>query len=141
MSYTPLFTNSAFPNFPNWMDFDAFDKYIYSSEPVTKTQVSKSGNAYRWDETDNEYKLDIVMPGLKKEDIDLTFKDDILSVKCNKEIPKKAQGFYGVKSEQFFRNFPQTVDADKITAEMEDGILSIVLPKREADKPKQINIT
>ena len=42
MSYTPLFRN---PAFPNWMDFDAFDKYIYSNEPVTKTRVSRSGNA------------------------------------------------------------------------------------------------
>ena len=46
-----------------------------------------------------------------------------------------------MESEQSFKNFPQAVDADKITAEMREGILSVVLPKREADKPKQINIT
>ena len=39
MTYSPLFTKSAFPT---WMDFDAFDKYIYSNEPVTKTSVSRS---------------------------------------------------------------------------------------------------
>ena len=138
MTYSPLFTKSAFPT---WMDFDAFDKYIYSNEPVTNTRVSRSGNAYRWDENNNEYKLDIVMPGLKKEDIELTFQKDVLTIKCNKEIPKKDQGFYGVESEQSFKNFPQLVDADKISAEMSDGVLSVTLPKREADKPKQISIT
>ena len=92
-------------------------------------------------QTDNEYKLDIVMPGLTKKDIDLTFKDDILSIKCNKEVSDKDKGFYGVKSEQFFKNFPQSVESDKITAEMGEGILSIVLPKREADKSKHISIT
>jgi len=46
----------------------------------------------------------------------------------------------GVKTEQSFKNFPSGIDADKIHAEMGDGVLTIKLPKREADKPKYIDI-
>ena len=141
MSNLSIFSDVSNDIFPKWMNFDEFDRYIYSNEPVTRTRVNSAGNKYRWDETDNEYKLDIVMPGLTKKDIDLTFKDDILSIKCNKEVNEKDKDFYGVKSEQLFKNFPQSVDSDNIAAEMGDGILSIVLPKREADKTKQISIT
>ena len=81
MSNLSIFSDVSNDIFPKWMNFDEFDRYIYSNEPVTRTRVNSAGNKYRWDETDNEYKLDIVMPGLTKKDIDLTFKDDILSIK------------------------------------------------------------
>ena len=63
-----------------------------------------------------------------------------MTIKCNKEIPKKDQGFYGVESEQSFKNFPSTINTGKITAEMGDGILTVTLPKKESDKPKSIKI-
>jgi HSP20 family protein len=125
--------------FPTWANFDRFDNYLMNNDPWT-TGVAKPNNKYRWNETDDAYKLDIVMPGMTKQDIDLTFKEGTLTIKCKKEVSDKDTQFYGVKTDQSFSNFPRAVNADKVSAEMENGVLSIKMPKRVSDKPKVIDI-
>ena len=64
----------------------------------------------------------------------------MLHIKCKKEVSEKDKNFFGVRTEQTFGNFPSSVNASNISAEMVDGILSVTLPKRESDKPKVIEI-
>ena len=126
--------------FPTWANWDRFDNYLFNNDPWTTGVAHRPKNKYRWDETDEAYKLDIVMPGMTKKDIDLTFKDGTLTIKCKKQVSEGDQQFLGVKTEQAFRNFPQGVNADKVSAEMNEGVLSIILPKKESDKAKCIVI-
>ena len=129
--------------FPSWANWDRFDNYLMNNDPWTTgtgTRISSSNNKYRWNETDDSYTLDIVMPGLAKKDIDLTFKDGTLTIKCKKDVSDSDSQFYGVKTEQVFRNFPRAVNAEKVSAEMKEGVLSIVLPKKEPNKAKFIDI-
>ena len=126
--------------FPSWANWDRFDEYLFNNDPWTTGLAHRPTNQYRWDETDEAYKLDIVMPGLTKKDIDLTFKDGTLTIKCKKDVSDSDSQFYGVKTEQAFRNFPRAVNADKVSAEMKEGVLYIVLPKTESDKVKTIDI-
>ena len=126
--------------FPSWTNWDRFDNYLMNNDPWTTSVAQRPNNKYRWNETDDSYTLDIVMPGLTKKDIDLTFKDGTLTIKCKKDVSDSDSQFYGVKTEQAFRNFPRGVDADKVTAEMKEGILFIVLPKKEPNKGKTIDI-
>jgi len=122
--------------FPLWTNWDRFDNYFYESG----TPYIQTKNKYRWDETNEAYKLDILMPGLTKKDIELTFKESVLTIKCVKKVSEKDQQFYGTKTEQLFRNFPKGIDADGISAEMTDGILAIVLPKKVSAKAKSIDV-
>lgn len=131
--------NNNYDLFPSWMEFDRFDNF-FNLDPWTSGTETYSKNKYRWDETDDAYKLDMVMPGMTKKDIDITFKNETLSIKCNKEVSEKDQRFLGFKTEQSFKNFPSTIDSSNISAEMGDGVLTITLPKRESDKPKTIEI-
>ena len=126
--------------FPSWTNWDRFDNYLIDNDPWTTSVAQRPNNKYRWNETDDSYTLDIVMPGLTKKDIDLTFKDGTLTIKCKKDVSDSDSQFYGVKTEQAFRNFPRGVDADKVTAEMKEGILFVVLPKKEPNKGKTIDI-
>ena len=126
--------------FPTWANWDRFDEYLFNNDPWTTSVAQRPTNKYRWNETDDSYTLDIVMPGLTKKDIDLTFKDGTLTIKCKKDVSDSDSQFYGVKTEQAFRNFPRGVDADKVTAEMKEGILFVVLPKKEPNKGKTIDI-
>ena len=132
-----IFFNDIFPSWANW---DRFDNYLMNNDPWTTSVGHRPTNKYRWNETDDSYTLDIVMPGLTKKDIDLTFKDGTLTIKCKKDVSDSDSQFYGVKTEQAFRNFPRGVDADKVTAEMKEGILFVVLPKKEPNKGKTIDI-
>ena len=126
--------------FPSWANWDRFDEYLFNNDPWTTGVAHRPTNQYRWDETDEAYKLDIVMPGMTKKDIDLTFKDSVLTIKCKKDVSGDDQKFLGVRTEQVFRNFPRAVNADKVSAEMKEGVLYIVLPKTESDKIKTIDI-
>ena len=126
--------------FPTWANWDRFDNYLFNNDPWTTSVAQRPNNKYRWNETDDSYTLDIVMPGLTKKDIDLTFKDGTLTIKCKKDVSDSDSQFYGVKTEQSFRNFPRGVNAEKVSAEMKEGVLSIVLPKREPNKAKYIDI-
>jgi len=126
--------------FPSWANWDRFDNYLMNNDPWTTSVGQRPTNKYRWNETDDSYTLDIVMPGLTKKDIDLTFKDGTLTIKCKKDVSDSDSQFYGVKTEQAFRNFPRGVNAEKVSAEMKEGILYIVLPKKEPNKGKTIDI-
>ena len=126
--------------FPSWANWDRFDEYLLNNDPWATGVAHRPTNQYRWDETDEAYKLDIVMPGMTKKDIDLTFKDSILTIKCKKDVSSDDQKFLGVRTEQVFRNFPRAVNTDKVSAEMKEGVLYIVLPKKEPNKAKYIDI-
>lgn len=120
--------------FPSWLEFDRWDDFFNSG--IEERPLNK----HLWDENENEYKIFIVMPGIDKKSIDVKFKNETLTIKCDKKLSDKEKQFYGVKTEQSFRNFPKGIDSTKITAEMENGVLAITLPKRDSDKPKTIEI-
>ena len=117
--------------FPSWINYDEFNN-------LHKHTYGKA--MYRWNEDDKTYTLESVMPGFTKKDVSVTFKADTLTIKCNKSVSEKDREFYGVKSERSFSNFPQAVDADSIEAEMTDGVLKIILHKKEPDSGKSIEI-
>jgi len=92
-------------------------------------------------ETEQQYELDVVAPGCRKEDFSIKVENNVLTVALNKKEPveqKEKQGW--VRSEfvqhAFSRSFTldDTVDATKINASYTDGILRIGLGKNEKAK-------
>ena len=124
--------------FPSWIDYDKHDRWFGGLTGLTPSLYGKSN--YRWNEDDKTYTLEVVMPGLIKKDVSITFKSDKLTIKCNKSVSEKDKDFYGVKTERSFSNFPQAVNANNIEAEMVDGILKVILHKKEPDGGKTIKI-
>jgi HSP20 family protein len=97
-------------------------------------------------DTGDAFELIAEVPGMSKEDITIRIQGNYLELsgKRTSDAPKdyKAQRVErDVNS--FTRSFtlPGDVNADKIKAVMKDGLLSLVLPKAEAAKPKQISIS
>ena len=122
--------------FPSWVHFDHFDHWY---DGANKVELNKN-TKYRWNEDDKTYTLEAVMPGITKKDVSITFKSGTLSIKCDKSVPEKDKKFYGVKSERAFSNFPENINESNIEAEMNDGILKVVLHKKEPDSGKTIKI-
>ncbi len=97
-------------------------------------------------EHENEYSVKLELPGVSKDDVKITMQKNILSVRGEKKKEKETKGsnFHRVERSYgaFQRNFtlPSTVKAERIDASYVDGILTIVLPKAEDAKPKQIDV-
>ena len=85
------------------------------------------------------------LPGLKKEDIELSLKNGVLTISGERKQEKKTEE--GYRNERFFGRFqrsvtlPAGVDGNKVKATYQDGVLKVVLPKAEEAKPKQIEVS
>ncbi|MEA3499756.1 MAG: Hsp20/alpha crystallin family protein [Candidatus Marinimicrobia bacterium] len=97
-------------------------------------------------ETDDEYKLEVEAPGIKKDEIDILFEDNILTISGEKKTEKKEENsryhINEISFGKFSRSFelPSNIDSDKIDAKWNDGLLNVSIPKSEKAKPKKIKI-
>ncbi len=86
------------------------------------------------------------LPGMKKEDINVSLEDGVLSISGERKSDKNADGTETHRSERFAGRFqrtltlPTAVKADQVKANYKEGILTVTLPKAEEAKPKQIQI-
>ena len=86
------------------------------------------------------------LPGMKKEDIEISLHDGSLSISGERKSEDKHKDAEIYRSERFFGRFQRTVtlptpvQADKVKAQYKDGILTVTLPKAEEAKPKQIDV-
>ena len=86
------------------------------------------------------------VPGIRKDEIDLTVMDDCLTIAVDRETreEKKLERYYRceMSQESFERTifFPVEVDSDKAKAEMRDGILEIVIPKLKKVKKHTLKV-
>jgi len=122
-----------------------FDEFFTPSIWEDFPTVSSTPSANVWEEGDNVH-VEMSMPGVKKEDIDITITKDTVSISGSrkgeeKEDNKKKYYYKSMESsfEQRF-NLPTLVDSDKAEAELKDGVIHLTLPKAEEVKPKQIEI-
>lgn len=98
-------------------------------------------------EEDDKFVILADIPGVKPENIEVSMEAGVLTVKGEKESESKTEkeGYKRVErtSGSFYRRFslPDSADGDAINASCKLGVLEIVIPKREAIKPKRINVT
>ena len=97
-------------------------------------------------ENDDAIVVKAELPGMNAKDIDVRLEDNVLTLKGERHFEKetKEENYHRVEREygSFSRSFalPTAVNGDKVTAEYKDGILKLVLPKKEETKPKSIKI-
>lgn len=102
-------------------------------------------------ETNDNFRIEVSAPGLEKKDFKIDLDNNVLTISSEKEERNESQEEGKFMRREFsyssFRrsfSLPNSVDAEKIKANHKDGILSIILPKREEAKqkpPKQISIS
>jgi HSP20 family protein len=136
----------------------AFDRFAAFRDEMDRLFDSSFGPAFRapgpftrWTpaldvyQDKDQFTVVAELPGLKKEDIELSLHDDVLTISGERKQEKK--GEEGYRNERFFGRFqrsvtlPAGVDSNKVKATYQDGILKVVLPKAEEAKPKQIEVS
>jgi len=96
-------------------------------------------------ETENEFVIKAEMPGVKKDAVDITFEKNELEIngKVNGNFPDEKNIKYsefGLYNYHRKFNVGDTIDNNKLTASLENGILTLNLPKREEVKPRKIEV-
>lgn len=92
------------------------------------------------------YQVELDMPGLKREDIDIEVKENHLYISGERKSEGRDEKNQVVRSERRYGKFarvfslPQDVKADGIEASFEDGVLYVTLAKEEKAQPKKITI-
>ena len=133
--------NSNFPSVDRLLD-----DFVGAVTENKHTRLSGLKPAVDLHEDENGYFAVVEVPGLKKEDVKLSFADGVLTVKGNREKPQLQENTNVIHSERRFgeieRHFriSRDIDAEKISAEYEAGILTVALPKAEQAKPREIAI-
>ena len=98
-------------------------------------------------EDESEFHIKADLPEVEKDDVKVTFDHGMLTISGERKFEKveddkkkyhRIERTYGHYSRSF--RLPETVDAEQLTAEFKDGVLSVHLPKLEEEKPKQIEI-
>jgi HSP20 family protein len=86
------------------------------------------------------------IPGMNREKIDISLHDGLLTVSGERKAEDRGEGVELHRAECFHGRFqrslelPKPVQSDRASATYKDGVLTIVLPKTEAAKPKQIDV-
>lgn len=95
-------------------------------------------------ETEDEVVVMASLPGLKPEDVEITFEDGSLTIRGEINLPAEDVNYviHERAHGPFARtlNFNVPVDADKIEATFENGVLTLTVPKSEAVRPKTIKV-
>ena len=139
----PKIFNNDYSSFPslldkffegNMMDWNTWN-FAGSNSTLPAVNVS---------ENEDEYKLDVAAPGMIKNDFKLNYDNGRLTISSERKEEKEEKNGETITRREFsYQSFQRSfsvpenvINADKITAKYHNGILHVVLPKREEVKPK-----
>lgn len=140
-----LMTPNAFLFGPLQSDFERLFADFAGGLPAAVAAVTL---APRLDvvETDTEFEIEAEMPGLHREDIEISFDDGVLTIRGEKKIEEERKDKNLHVSERRYGEFrrtlrlPTSVDPNGIKATMENGVLRIVAPKLAHAEAKKIEV-
>lgn len=98
-------------------------------------------------ETEEGYRLQAELPGLTKDDINITLENNVLRLSGERKFEKDAKKENYHRIERTYGTFtrafalPQQVNPEGVHAAFENGILTLTVPKAEQAKPRKINIS
>lgn len=116
--------------------FDAFDDFGPRLEPASRTgDNSVAADLY---EGDDAFQAVLELPGFEKQDVKVSLENKVLTVKAERsEKDGENEQTYAVSRSVAV---PDHISPDKVAAKLENGILTVNLPKAEEKKPKAIAV-
>jgi HSP20 family molecular chaperone IbpA len=125
---------------------------LFSKTAASTTEADRSEQPeftlkpdYRIGETAEAWTLVAQLPGVTKDGLEVTAENGVVSLRARRRWQQPA-GWTSLHRESYDADYAltlqhdNTVDADRIQAELKDGVLRVSLPKVEAVKPRKINV-
>lgn len=147
-----------FFGYPNWSVRSPFEQLermrqqmerLYGENSRTPFQPSHAGvfPLINLTEDKNHYYVRAELPGMKADELDIQVTANNLSISGERKLEAEEEGAKYHRRERdagrFSRSLglPGEIDSDKVEAKLENGILTVVISKAEAAKPKQISVS
>lgn len=135
------------PLFPSML-LDDIEKFVGDTWQSWKPEVNTDHVHPRTDvyEEKDELVVKAELPGIRREDIDISLDKGYLTIKAEKKDDTVPEGATYYSSERWFGTYsrslwlPWPVEGDKISSTFDNGLLEVRLPKAEEAKPKRIEI-
>lgn len=133
-------------------DFDnLFDDFWRPSNARRSSGIVNGAFAPAVDvtETEREYRVRADLPGVKKEDLNISIQEGILTINAETRYEKQDEDQDNgrvIRQERRYGKFVRSmrlgdvVDVDQVKAQYQDGVLNLVLPKSEQVQPKRIDV-
>jgi len=140
--WDPFRSLSVFPEQVNRLFEDAFFRGQAGESALTS--CSPAVDIY---ETPEELVVKADLPDLQEKELDIRVKNNTLSIRGERKFEQTVSEDNYLRVERTYGSFnrsfslPSTVNADAVTAEYRNGVLTVHLPKREESKPKQIKVS
>ncbi|MGD8607567.1 MAG: Hsp20/alpha crystallin family protein [Myxococcales bacterium] len=131
-----------------WDPFEEMNRlsdHLFGARGATMKQPLRVAVDIR-EEADAFY-VDAEVPGVAAEDVKVEVEKNVLTISGERKAEKeeseatyrRVERYYGSFSRSF--TLPETVDADHIHADLKNGVLTLRLPKKQAPKPRAIQVT
>ncbi|KQC05395.1 MAG: hypothetical protein APR54_08345 [Candidatus Cloacimonas sp. SDB] len=130
--------------YPMMSVFDNFMDRFFDEEASRDIQRSIPMDII---EQDDKFILEASLPGFKKSDINLAIEDNELIIEAKKEEKKEEEKGNYCRCEIFKGNYRRVlslsdnINKDKIDAKLDDGILSVIIPKQEPKPAQKIKVS
>lgn len=135
-----------------WEPFREIEETLRQFSPFIWRGMREQEGVSTWrpvaniSETDREYLIKAELPEVKKDDIEITVDNGMLTLRGERKYEKEAGDANDLRVESFYGTFarsfalPEDVDTNKIEAECKDGVLKVRIPKTETKKSKPVTI-
>ena len=132
--------------FPNWPDHNLLSRFFEDFAAPNHLSERNWVPSIDVAENDSAFTVKAEVPGMDKNDLDITLTDGLLTIKGEKknEHKEEEENYHLVETSygSFSRTLrlPTDVEMSKVDAKYKDGVLTIVLPKAEETTPKKIEV-
>ena len=124
-----------------------FGRFFETFEPLPNWRLSRPYPAINLYDAKDRYILTAALPGMAVGDLDLSITGETLTLRGERKRPEGvAEESYRRQERQFGRwsrtvTLPERVDVPQVAANFAHGVLTVILPKAEEARPRQINVT
>ena len=128
------------------LDLEREISEIFDGVLGTAGRTSRQSPALDLAEQDQESVLVAELPGVNREDVKIAIQDGVLTLNAERKgtaLPEDARWIRNeIPAGRFSRSvaLPHEVDAERVSAELKEGILRVVLPRTESARPKEIRV-
>jgi len=144
-----LIKRKSSPSIPQFFD-DFFTQNLFDWEHQNHSTSNTTIPAVNISENDTDFLVQMAAPGMDKKDFTIELDKETLTITSKKEVKQEENNKGFTRQEFSYQSFQRTlhlpktvVDASKIKAQYKNGLLEIIIPKREEAKalpPRVINI-